>query len=234
MGVKAKPGTRRTLVVVTAAVLCVIAASIVADTASQAQRPPSVTRPAGGWNLPYVGCAFEPLATTIAYAKSVGAPIIVARGRLSGRVTSMSPSTGEVFHEMLLRSVQTLSGPAVADGTSAWIPGGGLVSDPVESVPAFEGSEGSLWGADGRLFAIMWPKELINRPVGPLLRMAPVVRNEMIFSDADCWNARGLPGRYFDGPLTEVPGSGTLDRVRSSKMGLVAVPLSVIEMIVAG
>lgn len=121
---------------------------------------------------------------------------------------------------MTLNDVRTLGGPAVRS-TAGWIPSGRGPSGPIP------GPRGTLWGPDGRLFAIVWPAATVGTGVGPVLRAAPVVKDQVVLSSAGCWSADGLSSTGFTGPLSEVPGSGTYARAAAD--GLTAVRLADIE-----
>lgn len=163
------------------------------------------------------GCAVIPLAEVIAAAKTSGASVIVADGTLTGR----SARSELIYHEMALTSVRTLTGPSVAIGSHAWVSGQVGPSGPVPGADA-----GALWGPHGGLFAIVTPSA-----VGPLLRVAPVVGDQVILSSAGCWDAGTLRTRPFTGRLSEIPGSDSYTRAQAS--GFHAVRLSDIETLTA-
>jgi hypothetical protein len=68
--------------------------------------------------------------------------------------------------------------------------------------------------------------------VGPVLRVAPVVGGQVIFSSAGCWDTSGVPTQPFHGRLTEIPGSGSYGRAAAG--GFHAVPLSTVERLISG
>jgi hypothetical protein len=188
---------RRLLVGVGGGMACVLGISIgliAAFSPSSVNQPsPSPTQATG----PVLGmadaCGAPSFASDIAYAKSVRASVILARGRLIGKTTPDhvggpgTPLSGLLFHEMELDTVKTLSGPRIADGSAAWILNDGVVGDPkAPNVPALGGSAGALWAPDGRLFAIVMPLAASGGTVGPTLRVAPVINDQVVFSDAGC------------------------------------------------
>ena len=185
--------------------------------------PAATTSPAPLQQYGSVGCAVESLQQTLDEARQGGASAIVATGTLSGTTTV----DGEVYDQMVLRSVQTLSGAAIASGTTGWIAGARGPSGPIPGTPA-----GALWGPDGRLFAIVWPAQKTGTSIGPVLRIAPVVADEVIFSSAGCWDVSGLSSRPYHGTLSEIPGSDSY--ARASESGLHAVALAEVEQLAAG
>lgn len=148
------------------------------------------------------GCASVPLPQTLTAAQQAGASVITARGSLTGR----SATDGQVYYQMLLSSVRTLSGPVVRSGSTAWVGSGQGPSGPIP------GDLGGLWATDGGLFAIVWPAQQTGTAVGPLLRLAPVTAGNVVFSAAGCWDSSGLPSQPFSGALAQTPGSGTYAR----------------------
>jgi hypothetical protein len=166
------------------------------------------------------GCAVISLADTLSLARQGGASIIVATGSLTGRTVLDSES----YYEMRLRSVQTLRGPAVATG---WVGSGRGAAGPIPGADA-----GALWATDGRLFAIAWPARQSGTKVGPVLRIAPVVDGQVIFSSAGCWDTTGLATQPYRGPLAEIPGSDSY--THATPNGFHAVPLTTIEHLLTG
>lgn len=172
------------------------------------------------------GCAAVSLPETLATAVRRGASVIVADGSLTGKTAAGSATGGEIYYQMLLRSVRTLAGPAVASGSTGWIASG---RGPAGLIPGADA--GALWGTDGHLFAIAAPAAELGTgtTVGTVLRVAPVTHGSVIFSTAGCWDTSGLPSRPYHGPLAEIPGSGSYQRATPS--GFHAVPLSTVEQI---
>lgn len=139
------------------------------------------------------GCASVSMLQTLATADRSGASIIVAAGSLTGKTAT---SEGQIYYQMLLHSVRTLSGPSVASGSTGWI---GSTRGPGGQIPGADA--GALWGADGRLFAIAWPAQVTGTAVGPVLDVAPVVHRSVILSSAGCWDSAGLRSRPYHGRL---------------------------------
>jgi hypothetical protein len=163
------------------------------------------------------GCGSVSLPETLAMARQGGASVIVATGSLTGE-------TAQVHHQMVLRSVRTLSGPVVVSGSTGWLNSALGPSGPIPGADA-----GALWAPDGRLFAIVWPARVTGTAVGPVLRVAPVVDDQVIFSSAGCWDTAGLPSRPYHGRLAEVPGSDSY--ARATPNGFHAVPLATVEQL---
>lgn len=180
-------------------------------------------RGAAGASAVTDGCAVVSLQQTLDEARQGGASVIIATGTLSGTTTV----DGDVYGQMVLRSVQTLSGAAIAPGTTGWIAGARGPSGPIPGTDT-----GALWGPDGRLFAIVWPAQKAGTSIGPVLRIAPVVADEVIFSSAGCWDVSGLSSRPYHGALSEIPASNSY--ARASESGLHAVALAEVEQLAAG
>lgn len=187
-------------------------ASALPPTAAHGTSGPPTTSPASG-------CASVSMPDTLATARRGGASVIVAVGSLTGKT---AVSGGQVYYQMSLRSVRTLSGPPIASGSTGWI---GSTRGPAGPIPSADA--GALWGADGRLFAIAWPARVTGTTVGPVLHLAPVVGSRVILSSAGCWDSAGLPSRPFRGRLAEIPGSKSY--LRATPGGFHAVPLATIE-----
>jgi hypothetical protein len=169
------------------------------------------------------GCASVSLQETLAMARQGGASVIVANGSLTGKTVV----DGQIYHQMILQSVQTLSGPAITSGSTGWIDSRRGPSGPIPGADA-----GALWATDGRLFAIAWPAGQTGTAVGPVLRIAPLANGQVIFSSAGCWDTAGLPTQPYHGQLTEIPGSNSY--ARAAPNGFHAVPLTTVEQMVAG
>jgi hypothetical protein len=105
----------------------------------------------------------------------------------------------------LLRSVQTLSGPAIAPGTIAW-------------------SHESAASTSGKFFAVVWPKRAGT--VGPIIRTAPVVGDNVIFSSYGCRDAASVPTPTSSGQSLGSP-NGSLE-------GAFAISLRTVEAAAAG
>jgi hypothetical protein len=169
------------------------------------------------------GCAVVSLQQTLDEARQGGASAIIATGTLSGTTTV----DGEVYGQMVLSSIQTLSGAAIASGTTGWVDSARGASGAIPGADA-----GALWGPDGRLFAIVWPAQKAGTSIGPVLRIAPVVADEVIFSSAGCWDVSDLSSRPYQGALSEIPGSDSY--ARAAENGFHAVAVATVEHLAAG
>jgi hypothetical protein len=174
-------------------------------------------------------CTGAPLKSQLATAVQGGASVIVAVGTLTGKSVTADPATAgaPAFYAMTLQSVQTLRGPAVASGATAWIPG------PAPGTPA--GPENSsLLAPAGGLFAIAWPKTATHDLVGPVLQLAPIVGADVVFTPSGCWDLTGLqPSQYQAGPpLRAVPGGANFGgKHQAAENGLYTVPLVTVKQI---
>jgi hypothetical protein len=198
--------------------------------ASPAPSPASAGNPAAGAGLAG-SCAGGSLKSELTKAVQGGASVIVATGTLTGKSVTGAPATAgaPAFYATTLTSVQTLRGPAVASGSTAWIPG------PAPGTSA--GPENSaLLAPGGRLFAIAWPKAATRDLVGPTLRLAPVVGADVVFSPYGCWDLTGLqPGQYqASTPLRPVPtGPNFGGEHQAAENGLYTVPLATVRQLAA-
>ena len=191
---------------------------------------PAAASPAAGAGSAE-GCTRLPLKSQLAAAVQHGASVIVATGTLTRKaVTADSATAGApAFYAMTLQSVQTLRGPAVASGSTAWIPGPapGTSANPENS---------ALLAPGGRLFAIVWPKAATHDPVGPALQLAPIVDGDVVFTPYGCWDLAGLqPNQYqASTSLRPVPGGANFGgEHQAAQNGLYAVPLSTVKQIAA-
>lgn len=78
----------------------------------------------------------------------------------------------------------------------------------------------------------MWPAQKAGTSIGPVLRIAPVVDDGVIFSSAGCWDATDLSSRPYHGTLSEIPGSDSY--ARAAENGFHAVALATVEQLAAG
>ena len=176
-------------------------------------------------------CTGAPLKSQLATAVQAGATVIVADGALTGKSVAGNRATAgaPAFYAMTLTSVQTLRGPAVASGSTAWVPGPapGTKASPENS---------ALLAPGGRLFAIAWPKAATRCLVGPALQLAPVVGTNVVFTPYGCWNLTGLlPGQYqASTPLRAVPAGADFGGTRqAAENGLYTLPLTTVRQLAA-
>jgi len=203
-------------------VVAIVALAAVLQPWAAPPRQDGAAEPAGAGKSPGgSGCASVSLPEALALARRGGASVIVANGSLTGKTAAH----GQIYYKMALRSVTTLSGPAVASGSAGWIASPQGPGGPIPGADA-----GALWATDGHLFAIAWPARETGTAVGPVLRVAPVVHGQVIFSSAGCWDTTGLPTQLYRGPLAEIPGSNSY--ARAAKDGFHAVPLARVRRLV--
>jgi hypothetical protein len=176
-------------------------------------------------------CTGAPLKTQLAAAVRAGASLITAVGTPTGRseTGNPSPAGAPAFYALTLTAVQTLRGPAVSSGSTAWAqgPARGTPATPVNS---------ALLAPGGRLFAIAWPRAVTHAPVGPVLQLAPVVGTDVVFTPYACWNLTGLvPDQYQEStPLRPVPGGANYGGThQAAENGLYTVPLATVERLAA-
>jgi hypothetical protein len=191
---------------------------------------PAADNTAGGSSLAD-SCTGAPLKSQLAASVQGGASVIVAAGRLTGKSAAGDPAAAgaPAFYAMTLQSVQTLRGPAVASGSTAWIPGPapGTSANPENS---------ALLAPGGRLFAIATPKAATHYLVGPTLQLAPIVGADVVFTPYVCWNLTGLqPDQYqASTPLRPVPGGANFGgEHQAAENGLYTVPLATVKQIAA-
>ncbi len=185
------------------------------------------------WLGPAADCAGAPLKSQLAAAVRDGASVIVAAGTLTGRSVAGDPAAAAAgagaFYAMTLHSAQTLRGPAVAPGSTAWIPGPapGTTANPENS---------ALLAPGGRVFAVVWPKAATRALAGPVLQLAPVVAADVVFTPYTCWNLVGLqPDQYqASAPLRPVPGGANFGGThQAAENGLYTLPLATVRQIAA-
>jgi hypothetical protein len=180
---------------------------------------------------PGPNCVILPLKDTVANALRRGASVIVATGTLTGKpVTGNAASAAgtAALYPIKLTSVQTLRGPAIASGSTAWVPG---------PAPGTAGNVTStLLAPGGRLFAIVSPRAATPGLVGPTLRVAPIVGTDVVFTPSGCWDVTALqPSQYqAKTQLRPVPSGKPVGWAgQPAENGLYAVPLAAVERVAA-
>jgi hypothetical protein len=188
-------------------------------------------------------CAAVPLRQDIANALRSGASVIVGYATQTGTSVAGNPATGgaPAYYAVTLRSVQTLAGPEIESGSTAWVPGaasGETSGGSASSAGTASASEGEvLWTPDGELFAIVSP-HAAGAPRGPVLRSAPVINGDVIFSSYGCWDVAGLPFTPYSGGSAQVLGptrpNGSNERLALPGESLDQVPLAAVEKVASG
>lgn len=169
------------------------------------------------------GCAVRTLHDEFARARQEGASVVLATGRLTGH-TEMPSGLG-LYYEMALSSVHTVSGPPVQEGSTGWLDS---TRGPAGSEPGAD--QGPLWGADGRLLAIVMPAGQPGFTIGRPLRVTPVVGDQVLLSGAGCWVVSGVDPHPYSGPLSQLPGSDSRDQ--ANQFGFQSIPLTTVEQTV--
>jgi hypothetical protein len=195
-------------------------------------------------------CAAMPLRQAIAMAVQHGGSVIVGYGTQTGRSVpgNLAQGGAPAYYAVTLRSVRTLAGPAVAPGSTAWVPGAaaGTAASGTGSSGGTASSGGTvstpeseaLWAPDGELFAIVSPSTA-GSPRGPVLRSAPVINGNVIFSSYGCWDVTGLPATPYGGSSAQVlgPAHPNGSSVRPAALpgeSLSQVPLTAVETVASG
>lgn len=213
-------GNRRRLAVSAAVIVAVLLVPIAWLAAREEPRSPDDSAPMAAAEA----CLPTPLGERMRQVLENGASVVVASGRLTGRIGPDGP----IYREMTLTAVHTLAGPDIPDGTKVWIDTPQL--PPLKGDNIARGNPGPLWGPDGALFGFVFPQAVRNSPLGVTMTQSPVVDHQAIFGiSGGCWDVRSAGGTPFYGPLTEIPGSGTYER--AAEAGFTALPLTTVEQL---
>jgi hypothetical protein len=146
------------------------------------------------------GSGCDDLLHGLTRSLQAGSSLVEAKGNLTGR-TGTDDQTP--FVQMRLTQVEVLSGAAVPRSAEGW-----LQTTPERTSGASDAP--GLWAQDGSLIAVYTPAHVAKRTLGPVLRIAPVVENDIIFNAAACWGADAqIDTVPWAGRLKEVPGSGS-------------------------
>ncbi|MER7277096.1 hypothetical protein ABT369_21885 [Dactylosporangium sp. NPDC000244] len=171
-------------------------------------------------------CVSLTLPALIHQVRTAGASLILAHGTLTGR-RGDDPTGPAGLAEMTIDHVETLAGPVVAEHATGWVP----TDVGPSGIPIPSNATGSLWAPDGALIGVYWPTLPHASKLGPYLRIAPVVDQQVILTSAGCWLIDGVETRPFTGPLAEVPGSNSF--ARSAQYGFRALPLDAVRQAAA-
>ena len=162
----------------------------------------------------YGGCADRPLKESLAAWAGTSGGVWRAHVRLTGQTTQTEDG---VYSELEIVDPRPIAGKAV-DLRTGWVAGG---TGPDGTVRLTRGSEGALWAPDGTAVVVADPAQaLTGDPSHVELRLAPVVGDDVVLSNAGCWNDSTLHTGPFTGGLAEVPGTQTADAVRPSLQAL--------------
>lgn len=142
-------------------------------------------------------CANETLADSMARAVDAGASVVLATGAFTGTVQLGDGEIGVPYSQVALTDVSTLAGPELSPPLSAWVPGD-LAGT---GAAATTGETSSLWAPGGRLIAVVDPVSGGSGLPGPVIRVAPVVGNDVVMGWVGCWSTQGVPARDFTGAV---------------------------------
>jgi hypothetical protein len=142
-------------------------------------------------------CANEMLAESMARAVEGGASVVLGSGNFTGNTRLSDGEIGMPYSEVTLTVESTLAGSEVQSPASAWVYGDLAGAGNA----ATTGETSSLWARGGRLVAVVdaqsdWP----GLP-GPVIRVTPVVGEDVIMSWVGCWSTQGVDAREFDGAV---------------------------------
>lgn len=193
-----------------AMVVGALAVGVVACSSSSSPGYPSASYQLGE------GCvAASTISGQFSQAVGRGASVVTAHGTYTGTKDSQNPFS----YGMRLDEVRTIGGMALPASLQGWI-------------QTIHGADtGSLWAPDGSVLAIaqLDANSSTNKPVYDLT-IAPLVNGQVVFSTAGCWPTATQGTTTFNGPLQEIPGSGTYNQAK--KLGFHAMPLATVELMV--
>lgn len=166
-------------------------------------RSPSAPPPdSGSADGAAVICANETLAESMTRAVAAGSSIVLATGGFTGATALGDGEIGDgeigvPFSEVAMTVGSTLAGPDLPPTMSAWAYGD-LAAD---GDSATTGETSSLWARGGRMIAVVEPNNDWSCLSGPVIRVAPVIGDDVIFSWVGCWSTNDVESREFDGTV---------------------------------
>jgi hypothetical protein len=136
-------------------------------------------------------CGAGWLQAQMAQAVRRGGSVIIGYGTQTSGVAPVQVNAALTYYSVTLRSVQTLAGPAVSSGRTAWVAGTGS-SDSAGSGGASSASASAAPLAralppDGEFFGIVSPPATSGAP-GPVLQAAPVTKGNVQLRGPGCWD----------------------------------------------
>ena len=134
-------------------------------------------------------CANETLADSLSRAVEGGASVVLATGRFTGTVRSADGEIAVPYSEVVLTDASTLAGPELPAAGSAWVYGDLAAAGPASAT----GETSSLWARGGRLVAVVDPASDWSGLPGPVIRVAPVVGDDVVMGWVGCWSTQGVP-----------------------------------------
>ncbi len=141
-------------------------------------------------------CANETLADSMARAVQAGSSVVLATGGFTGTTAVGDGEIGVPFSEVALTVEENLAGPDQPPTLSGWV-SGDLGADGQTAVT---GETSSLWARGGRMIAVVDGSGASGLP-GPVLRVAPVIGDDVIFSWVGCWSTNGVESRDYAGSV---------------------------------
>lgn len=130
-------------------------------------------------------------------ASGGGRSIGLATGGFTGATALGDGEIGAPFSEVAMTIDSTLAGPDLPPTMSAWVYGD-LAAD---GDSATTGETSSLWARGGRMIAVVEPDHDWSGLSGPVIRVAPVIGEDVSFSWVGCWSTNGVESLEFDGPV---------------------------------
>lgn len=142
-------------------------------------------------------CANETLGESLTRAVDAGSSVVLATGGFTGVTMQGDGEIGVPYSEVQLSVEQIYGGPDVPATVSAWVYGDLVAGAGV----ATTGETSSLWARGGRMIAILDNSAQLSGLPGPVVRVAPVIGEEVILSWIGCWSTNGVASREFDGAV---------------------------------
>lgn len=142
-------------------------------------------------------CANETLAESMARAVQAGSSVVLATGGFTGVVGTGDGETGVPFSEVALTVQETLAGAEVGSALAAWVSGDLSGRGAASST----GETSSLWARGGAMIAVVDADSQWSGLPGPIVRVAPVIGDDVIVSWVGCWTTNGVESREFTGAV---------------------------------
>ena len=166
--------------------------SAAAATADSAAPPVPPALPGGS----QASCVNQTLGESMTRVIDAGSSVVLATGGFTGTTATGDGEIGVPYSEVQLTIDRTLGGPALPQTLSAWVYGDLSATGGTANT----GEASSLWARGGRMVAVVDTAEGSGLP-GPVIRVAPVVGDEVILSWVGCWTTSGVSSREFDGAV---------------------------------
>lgn len=152
-----------------------------------------VAVPGGGMSI----CVNETLGESLTRAVDAGSSVVLATGGFTGSTMLGDGEIGVPYSEVQLTVDRLLGGAEVPQTLSAWVYGDLAAAGDT----ATTGETSSLWARGGAMIAIVDNLSELSGLPGPVIRVAPVVGDEVILSWVGCWSTNGVTSRDFDGAV---------------------------------